>query len=133
MRKCLEISHSIYKVSTTNVISRRVLGVGLGLAEAVGIKGMRVDRPSDLVESLRTAFAHRGFAVLDVRVNRQELSKPPSAAEGTRSSTWRRPTSARCSPHSCPARARPPIDRQLSPSSLRSNLLAAAMAGVTIC
>jgi pyruvate dehydrogenase (quinone) len=48
------------------------------LAEVVGIKGVRVDRPGDLVESLRTAFAYPGPVVVDVKVNRQELSMPPT-------------------------------------------------------
>ncbi len=48
------------------------------LAEAVGIKGVRVERPGELVEALRGAFAHPGPVVVDVKVNRQELSMPPT-------------------------------------------------------
>ncbi len=48
------------------------------LAEAVGIKGIRVDHPGGLKESLRTAFEHPGPVVIDVKVNRQELSMPPT-------------------------------------------------------
>ncbi len=48
------------------------------LAEAVGIEGIRVDHPADLKDSLRQAFAIAGPVVLDVKVNRQELSMPPS-------------------------------------------------------
>ena len=48
------------------------------LAEAVGIKGMRVDGPGEVKEALRAALAHPGPVVIDVRVNRQELSMPPT-------------------------------------------------------
>ena len=48
------------------------------LAEAVGIKGVRVERPGDLKEALRTALADPGPVVVDVVVNRQELSMPPT-------------------------------------------------------
>ena len=48
------------------------------LAEAVGIKGIRVDHPGGLKESLRAAFEHPGPVVVDVKVNRQELSMPPT-------------------------------------------------------
>ena len=48
------------------------------LAEAVGIKGIRVEHPGDLKESLRAALEHPGPVVVDVKVNRQELSMPPT-------------------------------------------------------
>ena len=48
------------------------------LAEAVGVKGFRVERSSELKDALSQAFAHPGPALVDVRVNRQELSIPPT-------------------------------------------------------
>ncbi len=48
------------------------------LAEAVGIRGTRVERPGELREALRAALAHPGPALVDVVVNRQELSLPPT-------------------------------------------------------
>ena len=50
------------------------------LAEAVGIKGVRVEKSDDLKEALRTAFEHSGPALIDVVVNRQELSMPPTVS-----------------------------------------------------
>ena len=47
------------------------------LAQAVGIEGVRVERPGDLREALRAALAHPGPALVDVVVHRQELSLPP--------------------------------------------------------
>jgi pyruvate dehydrogenase (quinone) len=53
------------------------------MAEAVGIKGIRVDDPTKLEAALREAFAHDGPALVDVVSARQELSMPPktTAAE----------------------------------------------------
>ncbi len=48
------------------------------LAEAVGIRGVRVEQPGEVKESLRAALAHPGPALVDVVVNRQELSLPPT-------------------------------------------------------
>ncbi len=48
------------------------------LAEAVGIKGVRVEKPGELRGALRDTFAQPGPALVDVRVNRQELSMPPT-------------------------------------------------------
>jgi len=48
------------------------------LAEAAGILGVRVEAPEDLRPALRTAFAHDGPCLIDVVVNRQELSMPPA-------------------------------------------------------
>jgi len=48
------------------------------LAESAGILGIRVEDPGDLRLGLTTAFAHDGPCVLDVVVNRQELSMPPA-------------------------------------------------------
>ncbi len=48
------------------------------IATAMGIHGRRVDDPGDLDGALREAFAHEGPALVDVVVNRMELSIPPS-------------------------------------------------------
>jgi pyruvate dehydrogenase (quinone) len=47
------------------------------VARAVGLHGVRVERPSELEPALRDAFAHDGPAVIDVLTARQELSMPP--------------------------------------------------------
>ena len=48
------------------------------LAEAVGIKGVRIEDPADLEGKLREALAHPGPVVVDAVVCRQELAMPPS-------------------------------------------------------
>lgn len=48
------------------------------LAEAVGILGIRVEQPEDVRPALLRAFAFDGPALVDVVVNRQELSMPPT-------------------------------------------------------
>jgi pyruvate dehydrogenase (quinone) len=47
------------------------------IANAIGMHSVRVDQPSDLESALRTAFATPGPALVEVMVNRQELSMPP--------------------------------------------------------
>jgi pyruvate dehydrogenase (quinone) len=47
------------------------------MAEAMGIKGFRVEAPEKLEDALRRAFAHKGPALVDVVSARQELSMPP--------------------------------------------------------
>jgi pyruvate dehydrogenase (quinone) len=47
------------------------------MAEAIGIKGIRVEDPGDLEKGLKEAFSQNGPAIVDVLVNRQELSLPP--------------------------------------------------------
>jgi pyruvate dehydrogenase (quinone) len=47
------------------------------LANAVGIYGVRVEQPNDLEAAMRTAFATTGPALVEVMVNRSELSMPP--------------------------------------------------------
>ena len=47
------------------------------MAEAVGIKGIRVEKPQDLQAAVREALAHDGPALVDVVSTRQELVMPP--------------------------------------------------------
>jgi pyruvate dehydrogenase (quinone) len=47
------------------------------LANSIGIHGVHVDKPNDLESALKTAFATPGPALIEVMVNRQELSMPP--------------------------------------------------------
>ena len=47
------------------------------LAESAGIKGLRVTSSEQLEDALKSAFAHDGPALVDVRIARTELSLPP--------------------------------------------------------
>jgi pyruvate dehydrogenase (quinone) len=48
------------------------------LAESAGILGVRVEKPEELRPALVKALEHDGPALVDVIVNRQELSMPPT-------------------------------------------------------
>jgi len=48
------------------------------VAEAIGLRGFRVDESDDLEAALSAALAHEGPALVSVRTARQELSMPPS-------------------------------------------------------
>jgi pyruvate dehydrogenase (quinone) len=48
------------------------------LADAAGILGVRVEKPEELRPALTRALQHDGPAMVDVIVNRQELSMPPT-------------------------------------------------------
>jgi pyruvate dehydrogenase (quinone) len=48
------------------------------LAEVVGILGLRAEGPEQVRPMLTQALSHDGPALVDVVVNRQELSIPPS-------------------------------------------------------
>jgi pyruvate dehydrogenase (quinone) len=48
------------------------------LADAAGILGIRVEKPEDLRPALTKALQYDGPALVDVIVNRQELSLPPT-------------------------------------------------------
>lgn len=50
------------------------------LAQAVGIRGIRVDYPEELDSALQNAFTQPGPALIDVHVNRNELMMPPSVS-----------------------------------------------------
>lgn len=52
------------------------------IAKAAGLHGVRVEYPNDLEAALRAAFATPGPALVEVIVNRQELSMPPSITFG---------------------------------------------------
>ena len=49
------------------------------MAEAMGIKGIRVEDPQQLEGAVREVLAHKGPALLDVVSARQELAMPPKA------------------------------------------------------
>jgi pyruvate dehydrogenase (quinone) len=48
------------------------------LAESAGILGLRVERPEELRPAFEKALGHDGPAMVEVIVNRQELSMPPT-------------------------------------------------------
>jgi pyruvate dehydrogenase (quinone) len=52
------------------------------MAEAGGVLGIRVERPGELEDALRRAFAHEGPALVDVVSARQELAMPPKITFG---------------------------------------------------
>jgi pyruvate dehydrogenase (quinone) len=65
--------------------STGILDFGTGLknpnfaamAEAIGIRGIRLEDPADVEPGIRAAFDHGGPVLIDAVVNRQELSIPP--------------------------------------------------------
>jgi pyruvate dehydrogenase (quinone) len=48
------------------------------MAEAVVIKGIRLEDPSEVEEGIAAAFAHDGPVLTDAVVNRTELAMPPA-------------------------------------------------------
>jgi pyruvate dehydrogenase (quinone) len=48
------------------------------MAEAVGIKGVRIEDPADVDSGIKEAFAHNGPVLIDAVVARTELPMPPS-------------------------------------------------------
>ena len=48
------------------------------LAESAGVLGLRVEKPEDLRTAIQEALSHDGPAMVEVLVNRQELSMPPT-------------------------------------------------------
>jgi pyruvate dehydrogenase (quinone) len=48
------------------------------MAEAVGIRGFRIEEPSAVQDGIAAALAHPGPALVDAVVNRQELAMPPA-------------------------------------------------------
>jgi pyruvate dehydrogenase (quinone) len=47
------------------------------MANAIGVKGIRVDNPVHLRDALKDAFSHNGPALVEVMSARQELAMPP--------------------------------------------------------
>jgi pyruvate dehydrogenase (quinone) len=47
------------------------------MAEAVGVRGIRVEKPQELKGAIQAALAHKGPALVDVVSARQELAMPP--------------------------------------------------------
>src|SRR5467141_728624 len=47
------------------------------MAEAIGIKGVRIGDPEEVQEKLAEALAHTGQVLIDAVVNRMELAMPP--------------------------------------------------------
>jgi pyruvate dehydrogenase (quinone) len=52
------------------------------MAEAMGVKGVRVEKPDDLEGALTAALRHDGPALVDVLTARQELVLPPKTTLG---------------------------------------------------
>src|SRR5580693_2883035 len=48
------------------------------MAEAVGIRGIRLEDPGEVEDGIAAAFAHDGPVLVDAVVNRTELAMPPS-------------------------------------------------------
>ena len=48
------------------------------MAEAVGVRGIRLEDPADVDERINAALAHDGPVLVDAVVNRTELAMPPS-------------------------------------------------------
>jgi pyruvate dehydrogenase (quinone) len=48
------------------------------MAEAVGIRGIRLEDPSEVEDGIGTALGHDGPVVIDAVVNRTELAMPPA-------------------------------------------------------
>jgi len=86
----LPVKIVVYNNSSLNFVELEMKAAGIvnygtaldnpdfaAVAEAVGIKGIRVEKPGDVEGALRTAFAHDGPALVDVVTAPQELSVPP--------------------------------------------------------
>lgn len=48
------------------------------IAEAMGMLGLKAERPQDVQGAVEEALAYNGPALVEVKVNRQELSMPPT-------------------------------------------------------
>jgi pyruvate dehydrogenase (quinone) len=48
------------------------------MAEAIGIRGIRLEDPADVNDGIAAAFAHEGPVLVDAVVNRTELAMPPA-------------------------------------------------------
>jgi pyruvate dehydrogenase (quinone) len=52
------------------------------MAEAVGVRGIRVEKPQELQGAIQAALAHKGPVLVDVLSARQELAMPPKTTVG---------------------------------------------------
>jgi pyruvate dehydrogenase (quinone) len=52
------------------------------MAEAMGVRGIRVERPQELRSAIEAALAHKGPVLVDVVSARQELAMPPKTTLG---------------------------------------------------
>jgi pyruvate dehydrogenase (quinone) len=52
------------------------------MAQAVGIKGVRITHPEEVEAKLAEAFAHPGPVIIDAVVERMELAMPPKVSAG---------------------------------------------------
>jgi pyruvate dehydrogenase (quinone) len=52
------------------------------MAEAVGVRGIRVEKPQELKGAIQAALAHKGPVLVDVLSARQELAMPPKTTVG---------------------------------------------------
>ena len=48
------------------------------MAEAVGIRGIRLEDPAEVDDGIAAALAHDGPVLVDAVVNRTELAMPPT-------------------------------------------------------
>jgi pyruvate dehydrogenase (quinone) len=48
------------------------------MAESIGIKGIRIERPDEIKQGIAAALAHEGPVLVDAVVNRAELAMPPA-------------------------------------------------------
>ena len=48
------------------------------MAEAIGIRGIRLENPADVDRGIADALAHNGPVLIDAVVNRTELAMPPA-------------------------------------------------------
>jgi len=48
------------------------------MAEAIGIRGVRIENPAEVVDGIAAALAHDGPVLIDAVVNRTELAMPPA-------------------------------------------------------
>ena len=61
------------------------------MAEAIGIKGIRIEDPKDVDAGIAEALAHPGPVLVDAVVNREELAMPPRSPP-----RWRRASRSTC-------------------------------------
>ena len=48
------------------------------MAEAVGVRGIRLEDPAEVEEGIAAALAHDGLVLVDAVVSRSELAMPPA-------------------------------------------------------